>query len=328
MAMKTATWIGVLCGLGGLALLVAWQGLSAIAGHFGAADWAILLVGLIAIPELAFGTLSWRCLFLPGKTPALGRLAPALWMGTSVNLLLPVATIGGEVVKARYLMQRAVPGAVAVSSVFVDKTVQALSILVWTLIGLAFLLLVTEPPGHIVAGVVVGALLLTLGIAGFIAVQRARPFEALTRRALRRGRSDKWRDLVEDAAGLDEEIRALYRRKGRLVLSTLLRLCARVILAGEVWLAAWLMGLPIGFAEAVILKSLGMALRAAGFVVPGGIGLQEGAYVALGLLIGLPPDAMLSLSLASRLRELIAGVPGLLAWQLGEGRLILARRPT
>lgn len=325
--MKTATWIGVLLGLGGLAALVSWQGATTIAAHFGAADWAILLVGLIALPELVFATASWRCLFPDDQRPGFSRLMLAMWMGTSVNLLLPVATIGGEVVKARYLIQRAVPGILAVSSVFVDKTVQASSILVWSLIGLGFLLL-GDPPDHIVIGVILGAALLLLGIAGFIAVQRARPFEALTKRALRRGSSSRWAELVGDAAGLDREIRALYGQPGRLLLSTLLRLCARVVLAGEVWFAAWLMGLPIGFGEAVILKSLGMALRAAGFVVPGGIGLQEGAYVALGLLIGLPPDAMLSLSLASRLRELIAGVPGLLAWQIGEGRMILARRAT
>ena len=97
-------------------------------------------------------------------------------------------------------------------------------------------------------------------------------------------------------------------------------------MAGEVWLAAWLMGLPIGLAEAIILQSLAMALRGAAFVVPGGIGVQEGGYIAIGTLLGLPADMMLSLSLATRLRELVSAVPGLLVWQLSEGRRAWARR--
>ena len=325
--MRTLAFLAILIGLGVVALLIAWQGAESVAGHFGSANWAILLITLVALPEWVFSAASWRALFPPGRVPPSRDLLTAIWAGTSVNLLLPVATIGGEVVKARYLMQRGCRGALAVASVFADKTVQAISILVWSLIGVAFLVF-REPAGDIVFYALLGAFLLTLGIAGFIAVQRAKPFGFAARRALALGRSERWQSLLDDATGLDEEIRALYRRKGALAAASFIRLAARVVLAGEVWVAAWLMGIPMTFAEAVILKSLGMALRSAGFVVPGGIGLQEGAYVALGLILGIPPDATLSLSLASRLRELVFSVPGLLVWQLGEGRVMLARRPT
>ena len=325
--MRAAAWLAILIGLGVVALLVAWQGADRVAGHFGSADWAIFLVVLFALPELCLSGASWRCLFPREERPSVRNVLAAMWFGSSVNLLLPVATIGGEVVKARVLLQRGLRAALAVASVFVDKAVQAISILAWTLVGLAFLLL-REPPGDLVFTVVLGAALLLLGIAGFIALQQARPFGFMIRRALALGRSERWQSLVDDASGLDESIRALYRRRGGLALASAIRLIARIVLAGEVWLAAWLMGIPVGFAEAVILKSLGMALRSAAFVVPGGIGLQEGAYVALGLIIGLPPDATLSLSLAGRLRELVFAVPGLFLWQLSEGRVMLARRPS
>jgi hypothetical protein len=40
--------------------------------------------------------------------------------------------------------------------------------------------------------------------------------------------------------------------------------------------------------------------------------VQEGGYLLLAPLAGLPPDAALALSLAKRARELLLGVPGLL----------------
>jgi hypothetical protein len=50
--------------------------------------------------------------------------------------------------------------------------------------------------------------------------------------------------------------------------------------------------------------------------------VQEGVYVMLGSLYGLPPETMLALSLLKRARDIVIGVPMLLLWQgLESGRL-------
>jgi hypothetical protein len=56
------------------------------------------------------------------------------------------------------------------------------------------------------------------------------------------------------------------------------------------------------------------------------LGIQEGSFVALGALVGMPPDVALATSLASRVREIVSGVPGLVAWQYVEGRGLWRRR--
>ena len=76
-----------------------------------------------------------------------------------------------------------------------------------------------------------------------------------------------------------------------------------------------------------MLRALIGAVRGLSFLVPAGLGLQEGAYVALGALIGLPADMMLALSLASRLREILPSLPGLLLWQHVERRRLWRWRP-
>jgi uncharacterized membrane protein YbhN (UPF0104 family) len=94
----------------------------------------------------------------------------------------------------------------------------------------------------------------------------------------------------------------------------------------EVWLVLHLMGQPVGLSEALILESLGHAIRSAVFVVPGALGFQEGGYMVLGALFGLPPQVGLALSLAKRVRELLLGIPALVLWQLVEGKRFGKRR--
>ena len=317
--------VGFFIGLGIVILLVAWQGVATVADRLAAAGWGILLVSLFIPPDLVLRTASWRLLFAPGRMPRFADTACAMWIGSSVNYLLPVATIGGEFVKARVLTLRSVRGVDAAASLVLDKTVQAVSVLLWALIGIT-ILVVVAPDEPMVTVALAGAALLMLGIAGFVLVQWAGAFGIFARPAARMSSSGRWQSLIESAADLDAVIRDLYRRPGVIVMSTCLRLAKRAVMAGEVWLVAWLIGYPIGLEEAVMLNSLAVALRSVAFVVPGGFGVQEGGYVAVGALLGLPADVMLAVSLATRLGELIEGLPGLLAWQFAEGGEYWRRR--
>jgi len=74
----------------------------------------------------------------------------------------------------------------------------------------------------------------------------------------------------------------------------------------------------IGVAALSIAVSAIATLAAALFAVPGALGVQEGGYLLLAPLVGLPADAALALSLAKRARELILGLPGLLYLHLSE----------
>jgi len=74
-----------------------------------------------------------------------------------------------------------------------------------------------------------------------------------------------------------------------------------------------------------MLESLGQAVRAAAFMVPGALGIQEGGFVILCSVIGITPDIAIGLSLAKRVRELVLGIPGLVAWQAIEGRRLFTR---
>lgn len=318
--------IGFLVGLALVILLIGWQGVAAVLDPLAGAGWGILLVALFIPPDLVLRTVSLQLLFAPGRTPRFAHTALAMWIGSSVNFLLPVASVGGEFVKARLLTLRGVRGVDAAASVVLDKTVQAISVLLWAVIGIALLAVAAPKDEPMVVVAFIGAVLLAIGIAGFVLVQYAGAFGMFARPVAGKSSSGRWQSLVASAADLDAAIRALYRRPGAILASTGYRLAKRVLMAGEVWLVAWLVGHPIGIEEAVMLNSLAVALRSAAFVVPGGLGVQEGGYIMLGALIGLSPAVMLAISLATRLGELIEGLPGLLAWQAVEGRAYWGRR--
>ena len=114
--------VGFLIGLGIVTVLVGWQGVSTIAEHLSAAGWSILLVALFIPPDLLLRTASFQLLFAPGRVPRFADTALAMWIGSSVNFLLPVASVGGEFVKARILTLRKVSGVDAAASVVLDKT--------------------------------------------------------------------------------------------------------------------------------------------------------------------------------------------------------------
>ena len=61
-------------------------------------------------------------------------------------------------------------------------------------------------------------------------------------------------------------------------------------------------------------------MRAAGFLVPGAIGVQEGGFIALCAIYAIPGPTALALSLVKRLPEIVLGIPGLGIWHWLEAR--------
>ena len=99
-----------------------------------------------------------------------------------------------------------------------------------------------------------------------------------------------------------------------------------VLGAGETWLALGFLGHPVDLRTALVIESLGEAIRTVAFPIPAALGVQEGGLVLLGGLLSLTPDVSVALSLAKRVRELGLGIPGLVVWQAEHAATTFARR--
>jgi putative membrane protein len=272
-------------------------------------------------------TLGWRALLQRKERPSFKAMAVYRWIGSSVNGLLPAAQVGGEIVRAHLLSRAGVAGPIASASVVVDLTAGLATQLAFVLLG-AGLLLETGGGASRFAHLGVGLGVLGLLVLGFVLLQRGGLFLRLARIVERATRGRVWQSLVGSAAALDREVIARYRARVRLAMCAAWRLVGWLWGSAEIWLAFWLLGHPIGVAEAVVLESLGQAMRSVGFVLPGGLGAQESAIVAAGTMVGIAPDLALAVALIKRARELAYGVSGLIAWSVVDVASRRACRPT
>jgi len=61
-------------------------------------------------------------------------------------------------------------------------------------------------------------------------------------------------------------------------------------------------------------------VRHIGFMIPAGLGVQEGGLIIVGHAIGIDSNTALAVAMVKRMREVIWGLPFLLSWQWIEGR--------
>lgn len=317
--LTQAAYLGFLGGLGLLTALIAYQGFTEVTATLAVAGGGLILVALFHLIPLLADTLGWYCLLDPAIRPPLRTLLWARWIGESINGLLPVAQIGGDLVKARLLTQRGVPGPLSGASVVVDLTVAVFTQIVFTLLGLSLLILFLGE-GQLVLAILIGLIVSTLLLGGFYLVQRRGLFTGLTRALERMASGRDWLSLVGGARALDAAVIHLYGNRGALGYACGWRLLGWIVGTGEVWLALYFLSSPVTLLEAFLLESLGQAVRASAFAIPGALGIQEGGYLVLGGILGLGPEISLALSLSKRVRELLLGLPGLVVWQISEGR--------
>jgi putative membrane protein len=315
---RAATWalsIGVLLFIGVLAS----QGLPAIIGTLALAGWGLLWVALFHLLPLALDAAGIRVLFdrtAVGAGPHTSMRDALLtrWAGESANSLMPGGQIGGPVLMARHLAQRGMAMQDAAAAITVNTTLQTFAQIAFALLGVALLgVLASHISQHALrVSSLIASGLLALQVGGFYWMQRRGFFSKVMRTATRFAGKRDWSQWMSQAEAIDIAVQSTYARGGPVAACFLLNLVGWLVGTGEVYLILQLIHHPVGWLEALLLESLGQAIRGAAFAIPGALGVQEGGYLLLAPLVGLPPDAGLALSLAKRARELILGLPGLL----------------
>lgn len=317
-------------GILGLALatyLIADFGAAQILEAMLAIGWGLAAVTLFHIVPMVLANLSWRELLPREGRPRASVLLWIRWIRESINTLLPVGQVGGDLVCARLVHLRGVTAISAMASMVVDLTVSVLTQLAFVALGLSLLLMRSLEPGVLAVAwsVAAGMAILLALIATFLLVQRAGMFALVMRIGGALLRSEAGLRLGAKAAEIDRAIRALYRDRRAFWTAMAWRLADWIVGAGEVWLVMYFLGKPVSVAEALILESLGTGVRSAAFLVPGAIGILEASYVVFGSLFGISAADSLALALAKRVRELLIGLPGLVAWQIAVGRRLIGR---
>ena len=317
-----------LFGLAGAALftgLLIHQGVGQVLDAFATGEWAIMGIVVYHLIPIFLDALAWWVLFPNPDRPPMLRLFWMRWIGESVSTLVPSAAVGGDIVRARLAAIRGVPLPIAAGTVLVDLTLGIFIQAGFTLLGLVLLVDLTGKTSF-VRPTLIGIVIALFAFAGFYFVQRVGMFRFIGRIVSRLAGSSDWNSLVQGGDTLDRTIRSLYARRRGVVGCCAWTIASLVIGSGEIWLALWILDLPDSFLNALILQSMVLTIRSAAFPVPAGLGVQEGGYLVVGNLLGISGEGAFALALVARAREIGLGIPGLISWQVIEGRRLLRAR--
>jgi putative membrane protein len=322
--MKRLLIVGAGLGLLLAVAIIAAEGFGAVTEAFAAVGLGLVAVTLIRAVELAFAGLGWWVVFPPAAKPTLRLCLLVRFVREAINVLLPVAQVGGDIAGARLMSLSGIPAGLAGATVLVDVLVQAVSLFLFTLAGIGIFAM-GGGDGTMLESIVVGALIMGAALTGFFLAQRFGGARLVDRALMALAERFGWSALA-NLASLHDNLVRIYADLPRLGASLLVHIVVWFVGSFEVLLALHLMGYPVSFADAVVIESLGQAVRAAAFLVPGALGVQEAGFVAICAAFGIPAAPALALSLVKRVPELLLGPPFLFAWHAHEAKALKRRR--
>jgi putative membrane protein len=314
--MKIGALVALIVGLALAVFVILHIGFEQIFAAIGHAGWGgFALILLAAMPIIAFLALAWRSLL--GPVVPYWVFFASRQLRDSATDLLPFTQIGGVVIGARAGILAGIPPIRAYSSSVVDITAELVAQVAFTILGLLIGLTRLKASSAFAGytdAMIIGTALLVPGLVAFVVLQRkgAKLAASLAGQFLPKA--------VSHTGQFTAEIEALYRQPKRLALSSTFHLIAWLAAAVWLWVIFKVCGADIGVMECIAIESILAALRAITVFIPAAIGVQEAGYAALAPVFGAGPEFGLAVSLLKRARDVVLGIPVLLAWQALEGK--------
>ncbi len=319
---KVLSLLGLSLGLGVVIWLVSVASLAAVMQTFFRIGWGALAVIVVRSVMIMTNGAAWARLLKHLTSVPTRVFLLARWIREAVDVLLPVAYVGGGLIGARILTLWRMPGRMGVASAVVDLFLQLIAQALFAAFG-ATLLMRLIGARNVLPDAILGIAAAIIALGGFYIVQRHsgarlidRLFALLSWRVTSRAQPaqlsfQRSMDAIWDGRRFD------------ILIALLVHVLAWTLGTLEVWFALYFMEWPVTLEQAVILESLGASISIAGFFIPGSLGVQEAGYVLIGHVLGLPVQLSLSLSLVKRIPDLMLGLPGLLTWHMLETRHLL-----
>lgn len=286
-----------------------------------------LALAILAAYFLAFliDTMSWQ-LTLPSIDMGsvwLWRLWRIRMAGEALNSALPMASLGGEPAKVLMLKRRhgiGLPEATA--SLVMARTINLIGLIMFLVVALALALGDDRLPENAKTASATGLAALLIGVAGFFVVQ-SRGVSSWLLGLFSKGRlASRVGSVIGHIRELESRFAAFYARTpGRFALAVILALINWIVGTVELWLTMRAVGVPVSFADAVIIEGVTQLVRTGAFFIPLSLGAQEGAIVLIAGSLTGSPSAGLAAALVRRARELLW-----IVWGLWLGRDLLARK--
>ena len=307
--MKNLKFLYLLIGLGLLALVLAHTDLGQLWDQTVLVGWGIGVILAIYLAAFILDSISWQLALLSlnfdlSNTYKIWKIR---MVGEAVNNTTPLATMGGEPVKAVLLKKHFSMGyREGTASLIIAKTTNLLALVVFLVAGFGFMIATEALPSsyNLVAGA--GLVAFTAGILLFFLVQRYK-ISSLAGTWIARTRLGRFlEDLLHHVHDMEDRLIHFYiRHRRRFLLALALALANWVIGALELYVTLWFLGHPVTFSEAWIIEAIAQLVRSGAFFIPGALGVQEGAFMIV--IEAMTGRGVLGLAVAMirRFREIV-----------------------
>lgn len=282
---------------------LSWQiGLQRIIAHLQPLEWNVALVFLPYLLVFVCDTVGWHYAFEHRPPLNFGRLLAIHIVGRTANLITPLVPIGGEPLKAYLLKVGGMPFTEGLASAVISRTVATIAHGFFVLGVTSFIVVhlgLPKPLLHAIAAAL-GIGVVLVGI--FLFAQTRGLFASVLGIVQRlKLRFSSWQEGARD---LDRRLARYYRQhRGRLGLSLTFHLLSWLAEGGEVYVLLTLLHQSRSLTVALGVAALSSAVRAASFMIPGSLGIQEGGNVFIFGSFGLSPDVAMAFSILRRIRE-------------------------
>src|SRR5262245_53870290 len=297
--------LGVCAGL-------SWQiGVQQILVYLQRLGWQGVLVFLPYLLVFICDAFGWRYAFTEPPPVGFLRLLALQVIGKAANIITPLASVGGDPLKAYLLQTAGVPFSAGLASVVIARTMatvaQGIFVLVITVMTFFSLGLPWQLVQAVVVALVIGAML----VGAFLFAQTHGLFTSLLGQACRL--QHRLSLFEEGARDVDRRIADYYHQRwGRGILCLTFHFLGWLAEGVEVYVLLKLLQLSVTATVAIGIAALSSAVRAASFVIPASLGIQEGGNIFIFSSFGLPADAAMAFSILRRMRELGWAAIGLL----------------
>lgn len=294
--------------IGALVLLVAviWHiGPRAIANHLLAAGPGFIWIIVIHAVGISIAALPWHVLLPPHARPTVWQSIASRFVAAGANAVTPVVSFAGDLVRLFWLPHKA-DRPHGVAAIVADRLSYGAANLMFVLAGTIALVHTSDLPPEYRRMTLIGGVVL-LALVGIGAVLAAR-FRLVGRthhlisRLRHKERDHQFGDDVD--ASIENMLR---RQPGQLALAFLFNVLFRIAMSAQIVVAFHLLGVDLGWDEALVFSALPIVMAIAGFMVPSQVGVQEGAQALLAESLGIPATTAVAVVLLLRIRSIVGG---------------------
>jgi uncharacterized protein (TIRG00374 family) len=273
---------------------------------------SFLILVLLRILYWALRTISWKVVLdeYEGRA-SLMNLFIARMCGHAVSQLTPTAQVGSET--TRIFMADCSDRKISVASVVVDKTIEFLTVIAFTLLGVFVIFFRIPLPPKFKTVIIGGASLATILVLFLFFKQKKGLLtwiiDSLAKIKIRPKFLERNREKIRET---DEQISIFYRKHPGAFLKVFFLYSLLIMLwVTEIHLNLLFIGANISWLDSFIVTALGNLAFIFPFI-PGSIGIYEVTYVTLFVLLGQGPEVGLTLVLIRRIIALLLAGFGLL----------------